>query len=156
MIPQQEVQVATKTKAAVVETDDEDVEELDDIEETAEASEESAPKKAKKAKPERTGTSVKDFAAELNMAPVRLRRILRSMERFSDNTYTRYDLSEEDKQAVRDFIATSAQAAEARKAEKAKNKAANAEASEDAGEELEDLEDADEDVDEDEDEDEEE
>jgi hypothetical protein len=150
---------ATATKAVATTDSDDEVEELDDIEETAEASTDEAPKKAKKATPERVGKSTKDVAAMFNITPVRLRRILRAMDQFSDNAYTRYDLTDEQIEAIKAAIASNATASEEKRAAKAKAKAEGAKdgASEDAGEELDDLEDADEaEVEADSDEDEEE
>lgn len=119
-----------------------EVEELDDIEETAEASTEAAPKKAKKVQPERVGKSTKDVAAMFNITPVRLRRTLRAMDQFADNSYTRYDLTDEQIELIKTALAAGAAATQERKEARAKAKAEGAAeaASTDVGEELEDIE----------------
>jgi len=151
--------VATPTKKATKPTvvpdpepsedEDDDLEELDEVEELAEASEAEAPKKSKKAKaakPERQGLSTKDAAAQLGITPVRLRRILRSEDGgHADKEYTRYDLTQEEVDHIRELLqaGATAKAEKKPKAKKAKKVEADATEVTDELEELADLADED-------------
>jgi hypothetical protein len=146
----------------VVETDDDDgLEALDEIEaaavavETAGGSEAEAAKpkrkkaKQKKEQPVRQGMTTKEAAAALDITPQRLRRILRSEDGgFQDNDYTRYDLTPDTIERIRNLIQSGAAEKRTRKEKKTKGEATD-ETTEEVAEELASLED-DADADEDE------
>ena len=108
----------------------------------AQATEEAPAKKAKKEQPERVGLTTKEAAAQLGIAPVKLRRILRTMEAFSDGTYTRYDLTDENIEAVRQSMVTNADSG-TKRGRKGKKNAPTEEDAENVEEVMADLENSD-------------
>ena len=89
------------------------------------------------------GFTTKQVAEQLNLTPVHLRRILRSMDQFNDKTYTRYNLSQEQVDAIKAAVA--AQASTPRKP-RGKKAAATENSAEEVAGELSTLEDGDSDV----------
>jgi hypothetical protein len=102
--------MATAKKAAAVEeievedTDDE-IEALDEAVEGEEEAPKKRTRKAKVKKEEPEGLTTKEAGEILGIAPVKLRRILRTDDYFNDKGYTRYRLSDEDIERLRASIA---------------------------------------------------
>ena len=134
---------ATKKAEVVVEepVEDDEIEALDEVEETAE---EAAPakktKKAKAKKEEPEGYTTKEVGEMLGIAPVKLRRILRTDDFTNDKEYTRYRLTDEDVERLKAAIAAGATKKTTAAPKKAKGKKTQ-DAAEEVSAELEELDD---------------
>lgn len=128
----------TKKAAPVVEPETE-MDDLDELEEeTAEAEEKPKRTRKPRAKKEKVvpeGKTTKEVAEELGITPVRLRRILRTDDFYNDHIYSRYYLSEEVIERLKEAIASGA----AEKKPRGRKKVESQEV-EEISEELEELE----------------